>query len=128
MLALKAMYVAATVGAGLVGGLTVLAPAHAGKFIFGGDLVVDNYVRILGALWVSLGLVAILGLQRPEALIPLLLIQLIYKSVWLLVVAYPALWHGERSGGMIFLSTLFTIWVIALVTLVPFGRWLASSG
>ncbi len=121
ILALRAMFGTAILGAGAVGAATLLFPHGAGKYVFFGAATVDPYLRILGALWLSLGLVAGLGLLQPTEFIPVLLIQLIYKSAWLVVVAYPAIIKGHREAGLLFLSGLFTVWVAALCFVIPFA-------
>jgi hypothetical protein len=118
---LKILYGAAVMGAGLVGFITVFAPRVASKYIFAGDIQVDTYTRILGSLWLAIGAIAILGIIAPVTFIPILLMQLIYKSVWLIFIAYPAIILGKRETGLLFFTALFTIWVIALVALTPFN-------
>ena len=125
-LGLQIMYGAAVLGAGVVGAMTLFAPVLAGRNIFAGEAVVGAYVRILGALWMALGLVAILGLVRPSDFVPLLLIQLVYKVAWLLIVGYPTLAGGQRGPGLIFFVALFTAWVVALLFAIPFGDVLSG--
>lgn len=124
---LRILYAVAVVGAGAVGALTLFAPALAGRYVFASETVVGPYLRILGALWLSLGFVAALGLVRPAQFVPLLLIQLVYKSAWLAAAAYPALLKGDRSPGLLFLTILFTLWVAALAALVPFRGFFAAD-
>lgn len=121
-LGMKIMYVIAMAGAGMVGVMVLLAPALAQRYIFAGSTTVTPYLRILGALWLALGVVAAFGLSAPLAFSPVLLIQLIYKSVWLTVVAYPALMTGNREPGLVLMAALFTIWVIALTIVTPFDH------
>ncbi|MEM9623600.1 MAG: hypothetical protein AAF993_18285 [Pseudomonadota bacterium] len=116
---LKIMYLSAFVGAGIVGAITLLMPGLAAKYVFAGAVEVNVYMRILGSVWLALGALAMLGLQSPMAYIPILLIQLAYKSAWLVFAAYPALLAGNRETGLIFLTVLFTVWVYALLMLVP---------
>ena len=118
-LGLRALHAAAVLGAGGVGLLTLLAPRLAGQAVFAGSATVDPYLRILGALWLALGLVAALGLVQPVRFAPVLLVQLVYKSAWLAVVAYPALLAGGREPGLVILAALFTVWVAALLALLP---------
>ncbi len=124
---LRIMFTAAVLGAGVVGALTLFAPQSAGRYVFFGATDIDPYLRILGALWLSLGLVAGLGLLRPLDFLPVLLIQLIYKSAWLATVAYPAIFNGNRDTGLLFLSALFTVWVAALCIVMPFSRIFAAT-
>ncbi|MEM7077583.1 MAG: hypothetical protein AAF513_03040 [Pseudomonadota bacterium] len=118
--ALRIMYGCAILGAGIVGLVTLFAPSLAARYVFLGATNVDIYIRILGALWLSLGAVSILGLISPIRFIPILVVQLVYKSLWLLVAAYPALLAGSREVGLIFFAGLFSAWVFALLLMIPF--------
>ncbi|WP_373489044.1 hypothetical protein [Blastomonas sp.] len=117
---LRMMYGAAVVGAGLVGAITLIAPSTAGRYIFAEATEIDVFMRILGALWLAIGLVAVAGFSDPVRYLPVLLIQLVYKSAWLAFAAYPALASGKSSAGLIALTLLFTMWVLALAILIPF--------
>lgn len=46
------------------------------------------------SFWAALALLAAVGIRYPLQMIPILLIQMIYKSIWLLAVALP-LWRAE---------------------------------
>lgn len=117
---MKVMYAIAVIGAGCVGLMTLLSPKLASQYVFANATQVDAYLRILGALWLALGVGAGLGLFSPLKFSAVLLIQLIYKSVWVLVIAIPLFLNGNREPGLIFLSGLFTVWIIALMFAVPF--------
>ncbi len=127
-LGLQLMFGAAIFGAGLVGAATLFLPRLAGKYVFAGETTVDRYIRILGALWLALGLVAILGVTSPSNYWPILLLQLIYKTIWLMCVAVPAIARGNRETGLIFFAALFSIWVVALILFVPFPDLILSHG
>lgn len=119
---LRMLYGATILGAGVVGGLTLFSPHIATRYVFADAIHVDIYVKILGALWLALGLVAVLGMLAPTAFMAILLVQLIYKAAWLSSVAYPALISGNRETALLFLTGLFTIWVFALLLLFPFKQ------
>ncbi len=118
-LGLRMLYAAAVLGAGSAGVLTLFVPQIASRYLFLGETVMDPYLRILGALWLALALVASLGFVHPERLVPILLVQLVYKSAWLAVVAFPALIAGTRTPGLMLFAALFTVWVGALVLVAP---------
>lgn len=122
---LRLMFGVAVLGAGSIGLIVLLAPALAERYIFAGSTAVTPYLRILGALWLALGAVAVLGLTAPLKFSPILLVQLVYKAAWLLVAAYPALLAGNREPGLLFMTALFTAWVAALIFVVPFSYLLA---
>jgi hypothetical protein len=46
--------------------------------------------------WAALSALAGLGLRYPLKMVPLLLVQLFYKSVWMIAVALP-MWSAFRS-------------------------------
>jgi hypothetical protein len=50
------------------------------------------------SFWAALSVLSGLGLRYPLKMLPLLFMQLFYKSVWLIAVA-PPLWSAGRSIG-----------------------------
>lgn len=46
---------------------------------------------ILGSVWMALLVASILGLYSPSTFAPILLVQILYKSLWLLAFALPRL-------------------------------------
>lgn len=117
---MRVMYALAIVGAGAVGITTLLAPRLASQYVFIGATQVDNYLQILGALWLALGAISVLGLFQPIKFSVIFLIQLIYKSIWLTAIAIPSIVSGNRESGLLFLTILFALWVVALLFAVPF--------
>lgn len=127
LIGLQIMYGVAVIGAGAVGAMTLIAPVTAGRFIFANATEVDVYLRILGALWLAIGVVALGGLADPLRYLPVLLIQLLYKTAWLFLAAFPVLVSGSSSRGLVFLTVLFTVWVFALILVIPFRVLLPSA-
>ena len=54
-----------------------------------------GYRQLVGALWTAILLCSLLGLCRPEAFAFVLLLQLIYKSLWLSCYAVPRFVAGR---------------------------------
>lgn len=123
---LEAMYLAALIGAGVTGAITLFAPGLAARYVFAGDTQVGVYLKIVGAIWLAIGLIAIAGLLDPMRYLAILLLQLVYKSTWLICAAYPALLNGRTTTGLTGLTVLFTVWVIALLAFVPFQALFSS--
>src|SRR5215213_9016259 len=79
------------------------------------------------AFWGALALLCLLGLRYPLKMVPLLLVFLVYKLLWLLIVALP-LW----SAGTPFdpLMTQFRIAMVAGVVIdvlvIPWGYVIAN--
>ena len=47
------------------------------------------------SFWAALSVLALLGLRYPLKMLPLLLLQMLYKTIWLLAVALP-LWRAGK--------------------------------
>ncbi|MEO1227952.1 MAG: hypothetical protein AAFZ18_03530 [Myxococcota bacterium] len=47
------------------------------------------------AFWGALSLLAVIGIRFPVRMLPLLLLQLAYKAIWIAAVGYPLLSRGE---------------------------------
>jgi hypothetical protein len=72
-------------------------------------------------VWTAFAMLAGLGLIRPLKMLPILLLEIFYKVLWLVVVAYP-LWSkgvlaGSRAEGM----TSAFLWVLLPIVAVPWG-------
>ena len=50
------------------------------------------------SFWAALSALSGLGLRYPLRMLPLLLLQLVYKSIWLIAVALPLLSAGRSAG------------------------------
>ena len=49
-------------------------------------------------IWASYSLLSILGLLQPLKMLPIVLLEILYKVIWLILVAYP-LWTSNRLAG-----------------------------
>ena len=50
------------------------------------------------SFWAAFSTLAILGILHPLKMIPLLLVQISYKLIWLIIVAFP-LWSANHLTG-----------------------------
>ena len=60
---------------------------------------------VVGAILVSFSVLALLGLRYPLKLLPILIFELLWKSLWLLAFSLPAYLNGsmdEYSAGTTF--------------------------
>ena len=59
----------------------------------------DPVKGVAFSFWAALSALSGLGLRYPLKMLPLLLLQLFYKSVWLMAVALPQ-WSAVQSTGL----------------------------
>ena len=82
----------------------------------------EGFRTILGSLWTAILLGSILGLFYPVQMSPLLLIQVIYKSLWLLVFVMPRLLNGRNSEVPWGIASTFILIVVSYPWVVPWGQ------
>lgn len=118
---LRGCYLLLAVGLGLTIWPNILNPDPTWPLMFG---VVQS---VLGAV----SLLALLGLRHPVQMLPLLLFEVAWKTIWLLIVALPGLLAGTLTAGQS--STLFDCsLVVIVVAAIPWGyvwkAYVAKSG
>jgi hypothetical protein len=122
MIALKIVYVANIIVAGWVSISSVFYPKIAAKTVFSNAYAYSEIIRLVGCLWLAITILSILGLWRPIAFSPILLVQFIYKGTWLLTVVLPAIKNKQDyPNGM---ALFFLIWVIILPFIMPWQDWI----
>ena len=122
MIDLKIIYFANIIVAGWIGISSLFFPKTAIATVFSNAYQPSELVRLVGALWLAIALLSVLGLWKPITFSPVLLLQLFYKGGWLIVVALPAMLNGiNYPKGM---AVFFLIWVLVLPFLIPWREWL----
>ena len=74
----------------------------------------DNFRIILGSLWMAVLFTCVAGLLFPVAMSPVLILQIIYKALWLLLFAMPRWLSGRKK------EVPKRIVVICILTLLAF--------
>ena len=82
----------------------------------------EGFRTILGSLWTAILLGSILGLFYPVPMSPLLLIQVIYKTLWLLVFVTPRLLEGRISEVPSGIALVFLVIVVSYPWVFPWGQ------
>jgi hypothetical protein len=102
-----------------VGLMTLFGGAETQRRLFQGKYPDSPGLRtILGSMWTAIFICSAIGLFYPFSMSPLLLLQLIYKTLWWLVFVLPRLLSGRAEQvhwpiAGIFLFILLTYpWVI----------------
>jgi hypothetical protein len=71
------------------------------------------------SMFASYSLLAILGVFRPLKMLPLILFMVVYKSIWLLFVAYPLWAAGTLAGSSAEGMARIFMWVPVAILMIP---------
>jgi hypothetical protein len=70
-------------------------------------------------VWTAFATLAGLGIIRPLKMLPILLLEIFYKVLWLILVAYPLWSEGKLAGSPAEGITSGFLWVILPIVAVP---------
>ncbi len=77
---------------------------------------------LVGSLWLAILVGSVAGLFLPRFFAPIILIQIFYKSLWLLAFVLPLVMAGKSDQVPWGISTTF----IAIVVSYPFLFWFSG--
>jgi hypothetical protein len=76
-------------------------------------------IAIAWCVWTAFATLAGLGIIRPLKMLPILLLEIFYKVLWLVIVAYP-LWKADALRGSPAEGTASVfLWVILPIIAMP---------
>jgi hypothetical protein len=116
---LKFMYWYTIVGAGGFG-LGIIFMPDTMISIFGWPNQDPVVFGVTGSVYLSFALLSILGLKAPLKFLPVLLLQLFYKSIWLVGVIIPLLITGKLQNYAILYIVIFVSYIIGDLIALPF--------
>jgi hypothetical protein len=123
---LKGMYIYTILGAGGVGLGMILIPETM-RSIFGWPSQDPMVFGVCGSVYLSFGLLSILGLRSPLKLVPVLLLQLCYKVVWMISVVLPLLAAGVFPMYGVLHVVIFATYIIGDLIAIPFSYVFAKG-
>lgn len=123
---LKAMYIYTIVGAGAFG-LGIIVMPNVMRSIFGWPDQDPIVYGVMGSVWLSCGLLSILGLRSPLKFAPILLLQLSYKVVWFIGVILPMLFGGKFPTYGILYVVIFATYIVGDLIAIPFSYVFAKQ-
>ena len=82
----------------------------------------EGFRTILGSLWTAILLGSILGLVFPVQMSSLLLIQVVYKSLWLLVFVKPRLSKEKINEVPSGIALVFLVIVLSYPWVIPWWQ------
>lgn len=81
----------------------------------------DENEAVAWSVWAAFSTLALLGMFRTVEMIPILILEIFYKILWLILVPYPLWKSGEFNGSGIEETTFAFILVVLPVLAVPWG-------
>jgi hypothetical protein len=124
---LRIMYIYTIVGAGGFG-LGILLFPDVLKSLLGWPTQDPIVLGIFGSVGVAFGLLSILGLRSPLKFVPILLLELCYKTIWFVAVILPLLITGQCPLYAIFYKVVFATYIIGDLIAIPFPYVFAKEG
>ena len=82
---------------------------------------------ITGSVYVAFGVLSILGLRSPLKFVPILLLQLCYKSIWFIGIILPMLLSGKFMAYGLLHVTIFATYIIGDLIAIPFSYVFAKQ-
>lgn len=79
----------------------------------------EGWRLLTASLWTGILAVSVLGLSKPYAASAVLLLQLVYKSMWLVVYALPRASRGRWGEIPPGIAAAFVLIVLAWPWLIP---------
>jgi hypothetical protein len=116
---LKIMYWYTIIGAGGFGLAMVLFPETV-RSLFRWPTQDPIVYGVTGSVWVAFGVLSIFGLRSPLKFVPILLMQLCYKSIWFIGVVFPLLVSGTFPLYAILHVVIMASYIIGDLIAIPF--------
>ena len=93
----------------------------AARLLSGGPAL-GTFDGVAYAFWGTLALLALVGIRYPLKMVPLLLVFLVYKLLWLLIVALP-LWAAgaEFDPAMRQFAIAMVVGLVIDLLVIPWG-------
>jgi hypothetical protein len=73
-------------------------------------------------VWTAFATLAGLGILRPVRMLPIILLEILYKLLWLAIVAYPLWSRGALAGSPAESTTYAFLGVVLAIVAVPWGH------
>lgn len=116
---LRIMYFYTIIGAGGFGVAILVYPEYVISLFKMPAQDVVTY-GLTGSVYLAFGVLSILGLIFPVKMSPLLLLQLLYKVIWLAGVVLPIFLEGQYPVHAILMGLIFLTYIIGDLIAIPF--------
>jgi hypothetical protein len=81
----------------------------------------DHLQAVAFCVWAAYSTLSVLGLINPLKMLPIILFEIFYKSIWLIIVAYPLWAKHQLIGSPAEQLTYAFLWLPLPLVAVPWG-------
>ncbi len=79
----------------------------------------ESMEGVVWSVWAAFSILSFIGIIYPLKMLPIILLEILYKVIWLLIVAYPLWSVGQLEGSDAEGLFLPFVWVILPIVAVP---------
>ena len=79
----------------------------------------DNANAAAWCMWGSYSAISFIGILRPLKMLPIVLFEIVYKTAWLAIVAWPLWMKNELIGSPAEGMTSVFVWVVFPIVAMP---------
>jgi len=76
---------------------------------------------VTASVWLTFGIMSAIGLRSPLKFLPVLLMQFIYKSIWVTAVLLPLILKGELPAYAPLMMAVMISYIIGDLIAIPFS-------
>ncbi len=116
---IKGMYIYTILGAGLSGAGMIVAPGLSQR-LFGMGEQDPIFFGIAASIWFAFGIMSIFGLRAPLKFLPVLCMQFVYKTVWVIGVILPLVVSGKLPDYAGLVIVIMVSYIIGDLIAIPF--------
>ncbi len=71
------------------------------------------------SMWAAYSVLSLIGMINPIKMLPLVVLEILYKVIWLVVVAYPLWSSGQLAGSPAEATSYAFLWVVLPIIAMP---------
>lgn len=116
---IKGMYLYTIFGAGLSGLGMIISPKMIQR-LFGMGEQDPVFFGVVASSWLAFGIMSLFGLKWPYRFLPVLCLQLLYKTVWIVAVILPLMLTGRLPEYAGLIIVIMVSYVIGDLIAIPF--------
>ncbi len=116
---IRVMYLYTIFGAGLSGLGMIISPKLTQR-MFGLGEQDPVFFGVVASIWFAFGAMSVFGLKWPYRFLPVLCMQLLYKTVWIVAVIIPLMITGKLPDYAGLMIVIMISYVIGDLIAIPF--------